>query len=103
VAEAHYGWTRSRLTFNPIGHGRASDARTRDQGLTPKKLTVRFVEGPPRMGKTWEMLQGEAGNVPLIPISACYAESILTEGSENKECPGVRIRLWTLLLTESFR
>jgi hypothetical protein len=71
VAEAHIRWTRSRLTFNPIGHGRASDARTRDQGLTPKKPTVRFVEGPPRMGKAQEMFlayesRGEALLSPRV-------------------------------------
>jgi hypothetical protein len=40
------------------------------------------------MGKTWEMSLGEAGKVEPIPVSPCYAESILTEGTENTEFPG---------------
>jgi hypothetical protein len=34
------------------------------------------------------MLLGEVGNDGLIPVSAFYAESIPTEGSENTELPG---------------
>jgi hypothetical protein len=66
--------------------------KTRSRLSTPGEQEV--MAGASDRFAAWarlaEMLQGEAGKGGTHTVSPCYAESILTEDSENTEFPGQR-------------